>query len=72
VGELESDEERKKHFEEMQSKLQEISIDNVGIMLNANVFIDGFECDVDPAVALKDEDQARLLADFLYKQVTTR
>jgi hypothetical protein len=72
VATTESEADRGKYFEEMQAKLQAMSIDNVGIVLNANCFIDGFECDVDPEVALKDEDQARLLADFLYKQVTPR
>lgn len=38
------------------------------LVLNVNVFIDGFECDVDPVVATKDEETARMLADFLYKQ----
>lgn len=42
----------------------------MSLQLNVNCFIDGFECDLDPAVALKDEELARNLASFLYKQVT--
>jgi Clustered mitochondria len=42
----------------------------MSLQLNVNCFIDGFECDTDPAVASKDEELARNLASFLYKQVT--
>ena len=56
-----------KYAKELNAKLQAISADNLGIILNANCFIDGFECDVDPLVALKDEESARGIADFLYK-----
>ena len=65
-----SDEKRamnEKYARELNAKLQAISADNLGIVLNANCFIDGFECDVDPVVALKDEECARGIADFLYK-----
>lgn len=57
-----------KHAKDLNAKLLAISADNLGIVLNANCFIDGFECDVDPVVALKDEETARVMADFLYKQ----
>ena len=60
--------ENEKYARELNAKLQAISADSLGIVLNANCFIDGFECDVDPAVALKDEESARGLANFLYKQ----
>lgn len=60
--------ENDKYAKELNAKLLAISTDNLGIVLNANCFIDGFECDADPAVALKDEETARVLADFLYKQ----
>ena len=60
--------ENEKYAKELNAKLLAISADNLGIVLNANCFIDGFECDADPAVALKDEETARVLADFLYKQ----
>ena len=40
------------------------------LQLNANCFIDGFECDADPVIALKDEESARDLAHYLFKQVT--
>jgi Clustered mitochondria len=42
----------------------------MSLQLNVNCFIDDFDCDTDPAVALKDEELARKLASFLYKQVT--
>lgn len=57
-----------KHAKDLNAKLLAISADNLGIVLNANCFIDGFECDIDPVVALKDEETARVMADFLYKQ----
>ena len=53
---------------DLNAKLQAIAEDNMGVALNTNCFIDGFECDVDPAVALKDEEEAREVAHFLYKQ----
>ena len=53
---------------EMFSKITPASVAQ-SLQLNANCFIEGFECDVDPAVALKDEETARGLADFLFKQV---
>ena len=56
------------HAKDLNAKLLAISADNLGIVLNANCFIDGFECDIDPVVALKDEETARVMADFLYKQ----
>ena len=60
--------DNEKYAKDLNAKLLAISADNLGIVLNANCFIDGFECDVDPAVALKDEETARMMADFLYKQ----
>jgi hypothetical protein len=55
-------------LDELNAKLLAIAEDNMGVALNANCFIDGFECDADPAVALKDEEEARDVANFLYKQ----
>jgi hypothetical protein len=60
--------DNEKYAKDLNAKLLAISADNLGIVLNANCFIDGFECDVDPVVALKDEETARMMADFLYKQ----
>ena len=55
-------------LDELNAKLLAIAEDNMGLALNANCFIDGFECDVDPIVALKDEEEARDVAHFLYNQ----
>ena len=58
--------------EDLISKFDELTHQNLGVtlQLNANCFIDGFECDVDPVVALKDEESARDVAHYLFKQVT--
>jgi hypothetical protein len=56
------------HMKELNAKISTMNTDTLGIVLNVNCFIDGSECDVDPVVALKDEESARSLADFLYKQ----
>ena len=58
--------------EDLTSKFDELTHQNMGVtlQLNANCFIDGFECDEDPVVALKDEEAARDVAHYLFKQVT--
>ena len=58
--------------EDLISKFDELTHQNMGLtlQLNANCFIDGFECDEDPVVALKDEEAARDIAHYLFKQVT--
>lgn len=58
--------------EDLISKFDELTHQNLGVtlQLNANCFIDGFECDVDPVVALRDEESARDVAHYLFKQVT--
>ena len=58
--------------EDLMSKFDELTHQNMGVtlQLNANCFIDGFECDEDPVVALQDEEAARDIAHYLFKQVT--
>ena len=66
------EEEKDAYGSDLNQMFSQITAESVAmsLQLNVNCFIDGFECDADPAVALKDEELARNLASFLYKQVT--
>jgi protein TIF31 len=55
---------------EMAARAEAITAESLQLELNPNVFLEGFECDVDPAVVQKDEITARRLADFLFTAVT--
>ena len=71
--EVEEDEKVEEEDEEdLISKFDELTKHSMAgsLQLNANCFIDGFECDADPVTALKDEESARDLAHYLFKQVT--
>ena len=71
--EVEEDEvEEEEEEEDLISKFDELTKQSMAgsLQLNANCFIDGFECDADPVTALKDEESARDLAHYLFKQVT--
>ena len=72
ISEAEDEEERREKAQlqkEMTARVEAINPASLHLELNPNVFIEGFDCDVDPAVVQKDEDTARLLADFLFKVV---
>ena len=55
---------------EMTARTEAITAASLQLELNPNVFLEGFACDVDPAVEQKDETTARRLADFLFTVVT--
>jgi len=63
--------DEKMDLKELERRLEAVRMkpENLPIQLNPNCFIDGFDCDVDPTVVLKDEKIARDIADFLYNQV---
>ena len=54
---------------ELTARVEAIGPASLHLELNPNVFIEGFDCDVDPTIVQKDEDTARVLADFLFKVV---
>jgi Clustered mitochondria len=65
-------EEEEEEEEDLIGKFDELTKQSMAdtLQLNANCFIDGFECDADPVTALKDEESSRDLAHYLFKQVT--
>ena len=54
---------------DLTARVEAITPASLHLELNPNVFIEGFDCDVDPTIVQKDEDTARLLSDFLFKVV---